>query len=494
MNDRMRIFLRLLMAAAILAVAVLAAMHANLLRYGSLQTFEEPVAWSHPDPDGAVRRLSDAVRFRTVSGQAGTGTDSTEFRAFIAFLEQQYPLSFATLEVTRIGGLSLLLKWSGSDPELDPIILMGHYDVVPADPASLDRWTHPPFSGTIADGFIWGRGTLDDKFSVLGTLEAVEGLLAEGHTPRRTIWLSYGHDEEIGGNHGAKAAAAHLASLGVKAHMVVDEGGVVMKDMLPVDRPVALVGIAEKGYLSLRLTVTSSGGHSSMPPRETATGILAAAILNLQENPFPGSVDGVVERMFRHLGPEMGYPARLVFANLWLTRPLVGWALSGSPSTDAMMRTTTAPTMLSGSVKDNVLPAVAEAVVNFRILPGESPESVTARVIDVIDDGRVVVTPYSEEVRIPPSPVSDPDGEAFHLVRRTISQTLDQPYVAPYLVMGATDVRHFAGISDDLFRFMPIQLEPGDTGRIHSVDERVSAEGYVKGIGFYRQLILNAAP
>lgn len=490
----MRTLLRILTAVAVLTVVLIVAMHINLLRYESMQTFEEPVVWSHPDPDGAIRRLSEAVRYQTVSGQAGSGTDSTEFRNFIAFLERSYPLTFSTLEVTRIGGLTVLMRWAGTEPDLDPIVIMGHYDVVPADPASLDRWTHPPFDGTIANGYVWGRGTLDDKFSVLGSLEAVESLLAEGYAPSRTVWLSYGHDEEIGGNQGAKAVAAHLQSLGIRAQLVMDEGGVVMRGMLPVDRPVALIGIAEKGYLSLRLRVRSEGGHSSMPPRETATGILAAAVVKLQANPFPGSVEGVVERMFRYLGPEMGYPARLVFANLWLTRPLLGWALSGSPSTDAMMRTTTAPTMLSASVKDNVLPAVAEAVVNFRILPGETPESVTARVIRTVDDSRVEVSPYSDEVRIPPSPVSDPSREGFALVRRTISQTLGQPLVAPYLVMGATDARHFVGLSDQVFRFIPIEVESDDTGRIHNVDERVSAEGYVKGIGFYRQLILNASP
>ena len=391
-----------------------------------------------------------------------------------------------------VGGYSLLYTWPGADPRLPPVLLMGHMDVVPVEPGTEARWARPPFSGALQGGFVWGRGALDDKVSVMGTLEAVEMLLAEGFAPRRTILLAYGHDEETGGR-GAQAIAALLRGRGVRPWMVVDEGGVIGRGLMPgVARPTALVGIAEKGFVSVELAVETEGGHSSMPPRHGSIGRLSAAIARLEDAPMPARLDGPALQLFGRVGPEMPFAQRMVFANLWLTRPLVIRTLAGAPSSNAMIRTTTAPTIFQAGTKENVLPSRARAVVNFRILPGDSVAGVVAHVRRTVADTSIRVramATFSSE----PSPVSRTDGEPFRVLERSIRQAAPDAVVAPYLVVGGTDARHYAGLSDAVYRFMPVRMEQADLDRIHGTDERIAVRDYEAAIGFYRQLLLNAA-
>jgi carboxypeptidase PM20D1 len=373
--------------------------------------------------DSAAAHLAGAVRFATVSTQDGT-TDSAAFRDFHAWMERTYPLTFQHLTRDSVGGLSLLLTWTGADPAKAPVVLMGHQDVVPVIPGTEDKWTHGAFSGDIADGYVWGRGTLDDKVTVIAVLEAVERLLREGYTPARTIYLAFGHDEEVGGRQGAQALVQLYKDRKLPAPaLVLDEGGAVFEGaQLGVSGSVAMLGIAEKGFASLELSAEGEGGHSSTPPRETHIGRVARAVIALEDDQFPASLDGPTRTLMETLAPSMPFSRRLALGNLWLFGPVVKRGLLASPQTAAMLRTTTAPTIFQAGAKDNVLPPNAKAVVNFRIRPGETVDGVIARVQRVIGDTAVHVR--SVGFRTDPSPVSDAGGPAFAMVATTIRQTL----------------------------------------------------------------------
>jgi carboxypeptidase PM20D1 len=441
----------------------------------------------------AAERLAQAIRFKTVSRQGSTQVDREPFAGLRGFLERSFPSVHATLQKEVVGGDSLLYGWKGTANHLKPMLLMAHLDVVPVEPGTERQWTHPAFAGRIADGFIWGRGAMDDKVCVVSILEAVETLLKEGFQPRRTVYLAFGHDEEIGGEKGAARVAALLKSRGVELESVLDEGLLVTHGIVPgVSKPVAMVGIAEKGYLSLQLSVQSQGGHSSMPPPHTAVGILSGAVRRLEEHPVPGGIEGPVQEFFNQVGAEMTFEKRLAFANLWLFRRLVEKQLSAAPETNALIRTTTAVTMFRGGVKENVLPSAATAVVNFRVRPGDSIASVTQYVRRTVDDKRVKVKIYGD-VPSEPSAVSDTAAPAFQTLERTIRQVFPEAVVAPSLFIGATDARHFAPLSRNVYRFSPQRVGSKDLNRIHGVNERIAVKNYAECVKFYYQLIRNSA-
>ncbi len=445
------------------------------------------------DP-GAAGRLAEAVRFKTISDQDPSRIDSAAFLGLHAFIDQSFPLVHAMLRREVVSGLSLFYAWPGRDTTLRPVLLLSHMDVVPVEPGTEGAWTYAAFDSTLADGYVWGRGTMDDKVGVVGILEAVEGLLREGFVPERTVMLAFGHDEEIGGNNGAVQMAARLAARGIRPMFVLDEGGAVMTESVPgVKAPVALVGIAEKGYMSVELSVAGPGGHSSMPPPETTVGILSAAVSRLEANPLPAHLDGAAREMFDYLGPEMPFMQRAVFANLWLFDPIVTRLLAREPAANAMVRTTTAPTMLSGSPKENVLASKATAVVNFRILPGESSAGVLKHVREAVDDDRVNVTTLG--ILSEPSGVSDTGSRSYAMLSKTIREVVpaDGLIVAPYLVVGATDARHYASLTSDVYRFIPFTLRPGDRERFHGTNERLAIADYETVVRFYARILRNVA-
>jgi carboxypeptidase PM20D1 len=438
----------------------------------------------------AARRLSGAVRFATVSTASGAPVDTAAFRGFHDFLASSFPLVHRTLSRETVAGLSLLYTWPGADTTAAPVVIMGHMDVVPVPEANLGEWRHGPFSGDVAEGYVWGRGTLDDKTTVLASLEAVESLLAKGFRPARTVYLTFGHDEEVGGRYGARAIVDTLVARGVKPALVLDEGGFLASGLLPgVKGRVAIVGVAEKGYLSLRLRARARGGHSSMPTSRTAVGALSRAIAALEANPFPSSIDGPTRGTLEAIAPYAPFSERLVLANLWITEPLVRRTLGANPLGAALMHTTTSPTMLQAGVKDNVLPPEAAAVVNFRIRPGETMESVTRRVREIIADTMIAVEP-TDSARTDPSPVSDVRSSAYQLIASTIRGMPGAASVPvlPYLVMGGTDAKYWGPHSSSVFRFLAIPLGEGDEARVHGVNERVSVKDYGSAVGFFAGL------
>ena len=372
---------------------------------------------------------------------------------------------------------------------------MGHSDVVPVEGESLKQWTENPYGGKISEGYIWGRGTLDDKVNIVGILEATERLLLEDYQPMRTVYFAFGHDEEVGGINGAAAIARRFKQQGIEFEYIMDEGMVILEKAMPgLDPTVALIGIAEKGYTTLELTAQlEKGGHSSMPPKTTAIGLLAESIKKLENQPFPASVQGPTKLLFDYVGPEMTWPNKAVFANLWLFEPVLLGQLSKAPTTNAIIRTTTAPTIINGGVKDNILPTTARAWVNFRIFPGETFEDVANRVGQIINDPRVNVG-FSKESAFSanPSPVSEVESFGFTVLQRSIKEIFPGVIVAPALVIAATDARHYSGLSKNIYRFSPLQLNNDDLKRIHGIDERISVENYKKLVLFYRQLVMNS--
>jgi carboxypeptidase PM20D1 len=469
--------------------ALFAVVAVRTATFRSRQAPAQPAPELEAAPEHLAGHLAGALRFRTVSHQDASRLDADAFLGLHRYLEQTFPRVHSTLSREAVSGYSLLYTWPGSEPALNPILLLGHIDVVPVEGEA--QWTEPPFEGRIAGGYIWGRGAWDDKATVLGLLDAVELLLAEGHRPRRTVLLAFGHDEEAGGVAGAAVLAGLLRERGVQPEFVLDEGLTITRGMVPgLAAPAALIGVAEKGYLSVELSVQAEGGHSSVPPPSTAIGVLARAVRALEERPMPGRLEGVARQTFEFLGPEMALPHRAAFANLWLSGPLVRRLLAASPGSNAVLRTTTAVTLIQGGVKENVLPGSARAVVNFRILPGDSIAAVLQHVRSTAADPQVAVAPLPGGSE--PSPVSSPEAPAFALVQRAVRQVLPEAVVAPSLVVGATDARHYQALSPNVYRFMPVLVGREDLARFHGKDERISLEDYARCVRFYRQLFRNA--
>jgi carboxypeptidase PM20D1 len=481
-------------------VVLLAVLVLKALLTPSRQVAAEPADSFPFDEARAAEHLGRAVTFQTISHQAQARdpaqdparNDVSTFLGLHAALREMFPKAFSAMELSVIGGASLLFTWKGKDPSRTPILLMAHQDVVPVEPGTEGDWQKPPFSGAIDGGYIWGRGTMDFKMGVVGLLEAVEALTAQGHSPARTIYLAFGHDEEISGK-GAAAIAMVLASRKVHLSYVLDEGMVVTQGMLAgIDRPVALIGVAEKGYVTVELLVDAQGGHSSMPPRPTPAGILSSAIVKLEDSPMPGRIEGPVRMLFDTVAPEMPFSKRVILSNLWLLSGIVKAGLAADPATDALLRTTTAPTMLEGSVKDNVLPKRTRAVVNFRILPGDTISGVLEHVKAVIADERVTVRILQGTASQEASPVSDMSGAGYRSIEKTVRQIFPDSVVAPSLMLGATDARHYQPLADGVYRFSPQRMGPEDRPRFHGTNERISVKNYAECVRFYAQLIKNS--
>lgn len=435
--------------------------------------------------------LSEAITFRTISSEDPAFSERSEFLRLHGFLRNAYPRLHRSLEREVVNDLSLLFTWPGQNRLLEPLLLLAHQDVVPAEDAA--AWKYPPFAGRIAENAVWGRGAVDVKGALIAICEAVEGLLARGFRPRRTIHLAFGHDEEVGGLNGAAAMGDLLERRGVRPYFISDEGGAILHGVIPgVKKPVAAIGIGEKGYLTLELKVTMTGGHASMPPAHTAIGILSDAIQRLESKPFPATLSTAARQMLRALAPEMPWTARIAIAGLPLLAPLIKRRLEKTPSGAATLRTTTAVTMIESGIKDNVLPHEAIATLNCRILPGEDSMSVMRRIREVVADRRVQIS-ISGRFHSEPPPVARVDAPGYQLVKRTIAELAPDAVVAPCLVLGGTDSRHYTRLTPCVYRFGAIRITAEDLASIHGKNEKISLDNCQLLIKFYTKLIQNAA-
>jgi carboxypeptidase PM20D1 len=437
------------------------------------------------DEQQVAEHLAAAVRCQTVPLDEGGTPDPEAFAQLHRMLEETYPLVHQKLKRKVINGYSLLYTWMGSRPELGPVMLMAHQDVVSADPS---EWTYPPFEGVIADGFVWGRGTLDIKNQLIGIMEAAETLLQDGYRPKRTILFGLGHDEETGGVNGCKVMGQQLKERGVHLAGIVDEGGGIMAGLAAgVRGEVALVGISEKGYLTVEFTVHGQPGHSSTPPPQTAIGILARALARLEAHPMPTHLRRL-RPMYHGIGRAAPLYIQVPFANVWLFGPLLKRWLVPKPDMNASIRTTTALTIVNGGVEDNTIPAEAKAIVNFRLLPGDSIADVLWHVKKVIKDERVKFKPVEGKFNeaLPMSPRNVPE---YKSLRHVIRQVFDNPPVAPFVMLGGTDCQHFVPVCDHIYRFTSLVMDESLGGLEHGIDERIPIDGMARMVKFYAQLM-----
>jgi carboxypeptidase PM20D1 len=437
----------------------------------------------------AAGNLSAAIRIRTVSHQDPRDNDPAQWDQLHAWLEATYPTAHGVMTREVVGTHTLIYTWPGKDGSLPPILLMAHQDVVPVTPGTEGDWTHPPFAGVVAGEAIWGRGAVDDKGSLVALFEALEALAGSGFAPQRTIIIVSGHDEEAGGT-GAEAAAAMLQQRGVRPEYVLDEGMLVVADFPLLGRPVALIGIGEKGYATLKVTARAQGGHSSAPPDETGVEVLAKAVLAITGKPFAMEFDGPAADMVRALAPEASSMVRIAVANEWLFRPLLVRQMASTPAGAASLHTTIAPTMLRGSPKENVLPQDATAWINYRIAPGTTAAQVMQRAKDATH-GLDVELAWEGRAYDPP-PVSSSTTRAYQVLAALAAGDEGLP-VAPGLVTATTDSRYMTGLTDSIYRFAPIVAALDELKMIHGTNERMTLDNLRRSVEFYGRLIATTA-
>ncbi len=467
-------------------VVMLAVILGRTVTFHSRRYTVEPLRGLKIDVDRAAERLSGAVQLPTITASGPEKKDRAPFEQFIRYLEQAYPSAHAVLEREIVNGYSLLYRWKGRDENLKPVLFMAHIDVVPVEEGTEQDWHYPPFSGALAEGFVWGRGTMDIKNQLISVLEAVEYLAAEGFTPARDFYLAFGHDEETRGEEGAVKLSELLQSRDISFEYILDEGGAVTVGAMPgVERPIALVGIAEKGYADIRITAKGEAGHSSMPPRYTAAGIIGRAVVALEKRQRPARIGPYLKETLAYVGPEMGFGLRVILANLWLFSPLFKLVFKSSRAGNALLRTTTAVTILEGGSRPNVLPRKASAVINYRIAPGETVQELLDHVRRVVGE-KIKAEPIQATE---PSRISPVDGSGFKAVEQAVYAVFPEAVTVPYIVMGGTDAIRYEPVCDQIYRFTPMLISAEDLDRMHGTNERLSLENVERGIRFYIELL-----
>ena len=437
------------------------------------------------DGEVAINNLAASIRFKTISHQDKEKFSPQEFEGFIKWAADTYPEFHSAMQLEMLE-YTLLFKWEGSDNSLAPILLTAHYDVVPVIPGTESIWEEEPFAGVISNNRIWGRGALDDKSGVVGMMEAATYLIKNNFQPTRTVYFSFGHDEEIGGG-GAAQVTEKLKQEGVQLQWSLDEGSFVNRGFFPgVDKLVAPINVAEKGIMNLLIVAKAKGGHSSTPPKKTAVTILADALIKLENEPLPGSLEGLSAVMFDEVSKHMPFGYRFLFANRWLFGGLLDSQMSSTPVINAMIRTTTAPTMLSGSIKSNVLPIEATALINFRLHPRDSIESVTEHVRRVVGSDQVEVRTLGG---MEASGVSSWESPGYEIISSSLSKVYGEVVSVPGIMIAASDTRHYSKVADNSFRFNPFSIVPEDMTGFHGTNESIAVDSFIAGIKTYVDII-----
>jgi carboxypeptidase PM20D1 len=436
------------------------------------------------DASAAAMRLGEAIRFRTVS-LVEDNEDRAQFEQFHAWMQQRYPAFHAIARREVIGELSLMYTWEGSDAGQPPILLLAHQDVVPVPDDTRQNWQVDPFGGVIRDNAIWGRGSIDDKGSLVSLLEAAEYLAAQGKRPVRTIIFAFGHDEELGGEGGAVLMAQALADRGVRAWFVLDEGLAALDRHPLTGGPASMIGISERGSGTLRVRAVGQPGHSSMPPAETAVSLVSEAVVRIHDMPIERRLEGgPALGMMRALAPELTFTNRMAVANEWLFAPLLRQRMAGNPAANALLGTTIAPTMIAAGSRPNVLPGEATAMINFRIHPRDDAADLLRRARQQVADLEGVTVEWAEEPR-DASPISDSTSSSYALIAALSRNMLPDAPVAPGLVLAGTDSRHYSDVAENVYRFQPILLTAEDLEMPHGLNERLSVDNFERMIRFY---------
>ena len=450
----------------------------------------ETLAPEKVDLDRYINNLSKAIQIPTICNVDESVVDWSKFDEFHAFLKDAYPLIHEKLELQIISTRSLMYHWKSEHPEKEPICLLAHQDVVPVTPGTEDDWEHGPFSGDVADGFVWGRGALDIKNHLIAVMEAVETLLEEGYVPERDIYLCFGHNEEVmaeGEACGATCMMQWFKDRGIRLDSVIDEGGAILSVKVDkvIDGHLAGVGIAEKGHVDFEISVNAKGGHSSQPPKHSALGQLSRIVCNLENHQFKAKLTPQLTSLFTEIGKNTTYPVRCVASNLPILKPLITEICSNIPPVASMMRTTTAITMANGSPAPNVLPQKASVVANFRIMPGQTVEDVEAHI-------RKYAGPKAEVKLLGgknPSKISPTDSRAFNVISKICKSMDPKAIVAPYLVMGGTDARQYEDVCDNIYRYSPFLMTTGLLLTTHGTNERIPVSSLEDGVAFFKRYI-----
>lgn len=450
----------------------------------------EPLPDEQVDVDKYRKDLSDAIKIKTISNVDVDKVDWNEFKRLHALFEERFPLVYKNLKCEEISLASLLFTWEGKNPDLEPIALLGHQDVVPVAEGTEGDWTHPAFDGVDDGEFVWGRGALDMKNHLIAVLESVESLLAEGFEPERTVYLCFGHDEEIvaAPTSGAGSIAAVLKERGVHLDSVIDEGGAILNLHVGniLNKKLAGVGIAEKGYVDYRVSVSAKGGHSSQPPEHTALGALADVIKDIEGHQFKAKMPAFVYELFTKIGKNVSYPARIVTCNLWLLKPLITAVMKKIPPAASLIHTTTAVTMAEGSPAANVLPQKASVTVNFRMMPGVTIKNVEEHVRKCVRNKDIEVEYLKGKEA---SKVSPTDSRSFKILEEICTRTDRDLLVAPYLVMGGTDAYHYEEVCDNIYRFAPFVMDTKLLLTTHGTDERIPIACMADALKFFKRYI-----
>lgn len=475
---------RIFITFGVLLLALIAVLLFNTFRFNPASESSKPSITINKY-DTAALHLSQALQIKTVSFGDTLPIDTAEFIKFRTFMETTYPLMHQKLEKKSFNLFSYVFTWKGKDTTLAPYVLMAHTDVVPVEAIAESKWSYPSFSGTIDKDTIWGRGAVDDKGSAIAIMEAVELSLQENIQPNRTIYLCFGHDEEISGKRGAAIFSKWFDSSNIKPALVLDEGGMVDTEKFKATgRPVAVVGTGEKGYTNIDLTVEIPGGHSSTPMKETAIDILNKAIVKVRAKQMPALIAPPVQDLLNRTSAGESFFTKMVMANMWLFKGSVIKKMEASNQTNAMVHTTLVPTIVKAGIKDNVIPSIAKATFNSRILPGQTSDDVVAFVIKAINDERVIVKKQTISL-FEASATTSADHPTFKKIEGLTQQVLPNVLVSPYLVVGATDSRYFRPFSESVLNFSPMQNVKG----FHGIDERLGKEDLNRMITFYKLFI-----
>lgn len=434
--------------------------------------------------DSTEQKLSALIQIESVSRDG----ESFQYRErMLTFLRAQFPEVFKKLQFREDIKDGIVFFWKGSVPQSKAYLFLGHLDVVPVEEETKGQWTHPPFSGAVAEGYVWGRGSLDDKSGCIAQMEALESLLKTDFTPAADLYFAFGLDEEIGGPLSAQKISAELAKENLKFTAIFDEGGAILMDAQNLSPfPVALIAVGEKGYVTFHLKVELPGGHSSVSKKETAITVLVKALSRLENNPPPKRMTAAVRQMIEVLAPSQNYFKKLIYSNLWLTEKLILWQAQKSRAFLSIVQSHYSITLINSGLKENVIPGVATAVVNSRILPGDTVEDVEQRLVSALADERIKIEVNRSSVA---PPLSSTETPIYFQIQKTLKDVFPNVLIAPTIATGATDSRHYSNLSSEIYRFRPFQLTPADLSRIHGIDERIKIEDLKKSVLVYRELI-----
>ncbi len=423
------------------------------------------------------------IQCKTVSYRDESLVDRKAFEKFEKLLFDRYPAVAEAADFKKIGKTGLLFHIKGKS-DTAPSVLMAHYDVVPVD---ADGWEKDAFAGIVENGVIWGRGTLDTKGTLLGVMQAAESALKDGFVPENDLYLAFSGEEEIDGDT-CKDIVAYLEQNGVTPALVLDEGGAVVENVFPgVKSACAVIGIAEKGSVSLDMALTSNGGHASTPPPKTVMGKLSKAVVDIESHPFPRRLTPPAAGLFDTLGRRSTFLYRLIFANLWCFMPLLDLIckLSGG-ELNALVRTTVAVTRMQGSNAYNVLPPKGTVGLNVRLIGGDTIDSAVEYIKKVIKNDDIAVSVVGG---MNPSISSDVTSPAWQKIETAVKQTFDNTVVSPYLMMACSDSRHYCRITDKVYRFSPMRLSKEERKMIHGNNERVPVDTLADTVAFYTRLL-----